>query len=212
MPPRTIVAMGGGGFMEDDPLLDDYILELTGKDRPRVCFVPTAAADSQVAMVQFYRSFSSKADPSDLTLFDRRVRDVAGFLLLQDVIYVGGGNTASMLAVWRAHGVHDVLREAWGRGIVLCGMSAGANCWFEDSITDSFGPVLAALGDGLGFLPGTFCPHYDGEAERRPTYELLVSQGFPPGFAADDQAAVRFDGTDVAECLSSKPDAAVYRV
>jgi peptidase E len=207
-----IVAMGGGGFMDGDPLLDEYILELTGKEHPRVCFVPTASADAQVAMVGFYRFFSGRAEPFDLTLFDRRVQDLRGFLLSQDVIYVGGGNTANMLAVWRVHGVDVILREAWEQGVLLCGMSAGANCWFECSITDSFGPALAPLEDGLGFLPGSFCPHYDGESQRRPTYELLVSEGFPPGLAADDCAAVRFEGTEIAECVSSKPEAGVYRV
>jgi peptidase E len=209
---RTIVAMGGGGFLDDDPLLDEFVLELTGKPRPRVCFLPTASADAQTAIVQFYRAFSGRAEAFDLTLFDRRVQDVRGFLLSQDMIYVGGGNTANMLAVWRLHGVDAALREAWEQGIVLCGMSAGANCWFESSVTDSFGPILAPLHDGLGMLPGSFCPHYDGESQRRPTYELLVSEGFPAGFAADDFAALRFDGTELAECVSSKPEAGAYRV
>jgi peptidase E len=156
--------------------------------------------------------FGKRAEPSDLTLFDRRVEDVAGLLLSQDVIYVGGGNTASMLAVWRAHGVDQVLREAWERGIVLCGMSAGANCWFECSTTDSFGPTLAALDDGLGFLRGSFCPHYDGEPQRRPAYELLISKGFPAGYAADDNAALHFSGTELVECVSSRAEASAYRV
>ena len=205
--------MGGGGFSDEDPLLDEYILGLTGADRPRVCFVPTATGDSERYLAGFYRAFTAlDCHPTDLGLFDRRVQDLEGFLLSQDVIYVGGGNTASMLAVWRTHGVDEILRSAWEQGVVLCGMSAGANCWFECSVTDSFGPVLAPLEDGLGLLPGSFCPHYDGESQRRPTYELLVSEGFPAGYAADDSAALRFDGTELVECVSSKPEAGAYRV
>lgn len=212
MPESHIVAMGGGGFLDGDPLVDEYILSLSGKERPRICYVPTASADHQVGIVQFYRFFSTRADPFDLTLFDRRIEDLAGFLLSQDVIYVGGGNTANMLAVWRVHGVDEILRAAWEQGVVLCGMSAGANCWFECSVTDSFGPTLAPLDDGLAFLSGSFCPHYDSELQRRPTYELLVSKGFPPGYAADDSAALHFSGTELVECVSSKPDAGAYRV
>jgi dipeptidase E len=212
MPEPTIVAMGGGGFLDGDPLLEEYILDLVGKERPRVCFVPTASADSPTGLILFYRFVSGRADGFDLTLFDRQVEDVRGFLLSMDVIYVGGGNTASMLAVWRAHGVDEVLREAWENGVLLCGMSAGANCWFECSVTDSFGPTLGPLHDGLGILRGSFCPHYDGESQRRPTYERLIGEGFPSGLAADDCAAVRFAGTEVAECVSSKAEAGAYRV
>jgi peptidase E len=212
MPDRHIVAMGGGGFVDGDPLIDEYILELTAKDRPRVCFLPTASADHQSSIVQFYRFFSGPAEPFDLTLFDRSVQDLEGFLLSNDVIYVGGGNTANMLAVWRVHGIDEILRSAWEQGIVLCGTSAGANCWFEGSITDSFGPTLAPLHDGLGFLEGSFCPHYDGEPQRRPTFELLISKGFPSGYAADDAAALHFVGTELVECVSSKPEAGAYRV
>jgi peptidase E len=163
-------------------------------------------------MVAFYRFFSTRAEPFDLTLFDRRVQDLEGFLLSQDVIYVGGGNTANMLAVWRVHGVDEILKAAWEQGVVLCGSSAGANCWFEASITDSFGPALAPLHDGLGFLQGSFCPHYDSELQRRPTYELLVSKGFPPGYASDDAAALHFVGTELVECVSAQAEAGAYRV
>ena len=122
----------------------------------------------------------ARAELSVLTLFHREVSDIAELLLSQDVIYVGGGNTANMLAIWRLHGVDVVLREAWSRGIVLAGVSAGANCWFEACSTDSFGPDLAPLNDGLGFLAGSFCPHYDGEVLRKPTYERWVAEGVLP--------------------------------
>jgi dipeptidase E len=210
---RHIVAMGGGGFSMDDDLLDDFVLSLVPKDRPRICFLPQATDNADRYNVGFYRAFARRScEPSDLALFAREIEDLEDFLLSQDVIYVGGGNTANMLAVWRVHGVDRILRAAWEQGVVLCGLSAGANCWFENSVTDSFGPTLAALDDGLGFLPGSFCPHYDGEPQRRPTYERLVSKGFPAGHAADDFAAVHFVGTELAECVTSRKGAAVYRV
>jgi dipeptidase E len=129
------------------------------------------------------------------------------------VIYVGGGNTANLLAVWRLHGLDAILREALDGGAVLCGVSAGMNCWFDASTTDSFGPQIAPLRDGLGFVPGSACPHYHGEPQRRPAYRALVDDGFPPGWAADDGAALRFtaDGA-FAEGVASRPRARAYRV
>ena len=124
---------------------------------------------------------------------------------------MSGGNTANALAIWRVHGVDAILREAWEAGIVLAGASAGMICWFECSVTDSYG-ALAPLHDGLGFLAGSACPHYDGEPERRPTYTRLVADGFPPGLAADDGVALHFDGTELAEVVSWRPDARAYRV
>jgi peptidase E len=141
------------------------------------------------------------------------VSDAREFPLSQDVIYVGGGNTAAMLAVWRQHGVDAILREAWERGIVLCGASAGANCWHEASTTDSFGPALAPLLDGLGFVPGSFSPHYDVEPLRRPLFQAAVAKGdLPPGVACDNCAAVHYEGTAVAEFVSSKPAARAWRL
>lgn len=215
---RTIVAMGGGGFsMEPDvPLLDDFILHLArdrrGRQRPRVCFVGTASGDSDAYLASFYAAFARRADATHLALFDRKVADVEGFLLGQDVVYVGGGNTANMLAVWRVHGVDRALAAAWHAGVVLAGISAGSNCWFESSTTDSFGP-LAALKDGLGFLPGSHCPHFDGEALRRPTFHRLIAAGeLPDGLAADDGAALVFEGPELREVVASRPNARGYRV
>lgn len=215
---RTIVAMGGGGFsMEPDvPLLDDFILHLARKQRrrqrPRVCFVGTASGDSEAYLAGFYAAFARRSEATHLALFDRKVGDVEAFLLEQDVVYVGGGNTANMLAVWRVHGVDRALTRAWESGVVLAGISAGSNCWFECSTTDSFGP-LAALRDGLGLLPGSHTPHYDGEPARRPTFQRLVASGeLPPGLAADDGAALVFDGRELREVVASRPGARGYRV
>src|SRR4051812_29604640 len=158
---RQIVAMGGGGFMMEpqNPLLDDHALAASGADNPRVCFVPTAAGDADSAIVRFYQAFpSTRCRPSHLPLVKSdAVPDRRSLLLDQDVIYVGGGNTVVMLAVWRAFGVDAILRDAWEAGIVLCGVSAGANCWFETGTTDVFGEMTALEGC-LGFLPGSHCP------------------------------------------------------
>jgi peptidase E len=151
--------------------------------------------------------------PCDLTLFDRSVVDLAAFVREQDVFYVGGGNTASLLGVWRAHGLDSLLREAWATGAVLTGASAGMNCWFEASTTDSFGrDQLAPLHDGLGLLKGSACPHYDAEPGRRPLYHDLVKNGFPAGYAADNQAALHFNGGDLVTALTCGPEANAYYV
>jgi dipeptidase E len=209
--------MGGGGFsMEpDNPLLDRFVLSLARSSPPRVCFVPTASGDADGYVADFYRAFSAlDCRPSDLGLFERTIGDLESFVLEQDVIYVGGGNTASLLAIWRAHGLDRALRRAWQEGVVLCGLSAGMNCWFQQSVTDSFDVGrLAALHDGLGLLPGSACPHYDGEEQRRPTFTRLVASGeLPDGWAADDGAGLVFAGQELVEVVASRPDAGAYRV
>lgn len=211
----TIIAMGGGGFgMEpENPLLDEYVLSLTGKERPSVCFVPTASGDAEGYIERFLAAFDDRADTAVLRLFRRTEADLAAFVARQDVVYVGGGNTANMLAVWRLHGLDAVLRDAWRRGTILCGLSAGALCWFEGGVTDSFGVELAPLRDGLGLLPGSFCPHYDGEPLRRPTYERLVQGGdLAGGWAADDGVALHFEGTELVSVVASRANAAAWRV
>lgn len=194
--------------------LHNYVLSLTGKDRPKVCCIPTATGDSPAYLVQFYNNFpGSRCEPSHLALFNRTVRDIRAYLLSQDVILVLGGNTANLLAVWRLHGVDLALREAWEAGIVLCGGSAGSLCWFECGTTDSFDVnQLRPLHDGLGFLPGSHCPHYDGEAQRRPLYHSLISDGFPPGYAIDDDAAIHFTGAELTEVVTGRVGATAYRV
>ena len=210
-----IVALGGGGFSTQpgDPRLDRFIVSLARRPHPRVCFVGTASGDSDGYALRFYRAFVQlDCRPADLGLFDRTIDDLRGFVLEQDVVYVGGGNTASMLAVWRAHGLDEILREAHAAGVVLCGISAGMNCWFEASVTDSFdAATLAPLHDGLGLLPGSACPHYDG-ALRRPTYRALVAQGFPPGYAADDAVGLHFADGELREVVSTREGATAYRV
>jgi peptidase E len=212
---RHIVAMGGGGFSMEprNNVMDDFILSLARKRRPRVCFLPTASGDAVLYIKKFYRHMpASRCRASHLCLFWHNTKDPRKHILAQDVIYVGGGNTANMLAVWRLQGIDMALKEAWRQGIVLAGISAGANCWFEACSTDSFGK-LAPLRDGLGFLPGSVCPHYDGEEQRRPTFHQMIASGqLPSGHALDDYAALHFVGRRVASVVSSRPNAKAYRV
>ena len=195
------------------PLID-YVLSLSQKDRPRVGFIPTATGDSAPSIVAFYDRFpSSRAERSHLSLFNRTIDDIEGYILSQDIIMVGGGNTANMLATWRVHGVDIAIKKAWDSGVIMCGGSAGSLCWFECGTTDSFNlNELEPLYDGLGFLPGSHCPHYDGEEQRRPLYHRLISEGFPPGYALDDDAAIHFVGTDVHKVISSRVNARAYYV
>jgi peptidase E len=205
--------MGGGGFMaEPESPLDELLLSLSPALRPRICFVPTPSGDSDRGIAAFFEAFSRRdCEPSCLRLFGAPEQPVE-HLADQDVIYVSGGNTANALALWRLHGVDRALRDAWNRGAVLGGVSAGANCWFEACVTDSFGLDLGPLDDGLGFVPGSFCPHYDGEELRRPVYRKLVDSGFAAGYAADDGAALHFVVTELREVVASRPGARGYRV
>lgn len=213
----TVLALGGGGFsMSDDgsSALDDHLLDLTGKANPRVCFVPTASGDDLGYARRFEDAFAGRARTSVLSLFCHEPWGYADpqMLLEQDVVYVGGGSTANLLVVWRRHGLPDLLARAAAQGTVLAGISAGMNCWFESSSTDSFGP-LAPLDDGLGFLPGSACPHYLGEADRRDAYRGWVASGaLPGGYAVDEYAALRFvDGVPV-EAVCERPGRPVFRV
>lgn len=213
-PDTQIVAMGGGGFsMEpDNPALDHFVLSLARREHPSVCFLATAAGDAQSYIDSFYDAFRTlPCRPTHVPLF-KRTPDLQTVLLQQDVIYVGGGNTRSMLAVWREWEMPALLRRAWEAGTVLAGVSAGAMCWFENGLTDSSGTGLYPL-SGLGFLAGACCPHYDGEAERRPALHRLVEQGtLTTALALDDGAAAHFINGTLANIVSSRPDARAYRV
>src|ERR1043166_5347058 len=179
----SIAALGGGGFLMEprNPRLDRWLLSLTGRRRPRVLFVPTASGASPRTIARFHRAFAKhECEPSHLQLFNRTVRDLRSFVLRQHVVYVGGGNTAAMLAIWRLHGLDRILAEAYENGALLCGVSAGANCWFEAGLTDSFGRPLRPLHDGLALVAGSFCPHYDGERDRRAAHRRFGGGGPPP--------------------------------
>lgn len=210
-----IVAIGGLPFAQ--PGLRDRMLghlrDLTGRKRPRILHVPTAVGDDQWSIDTMREILGEELwDPNHLSLFGVPEPGWRERVLEQDVIFVNGGNTANMLAVWRVQGFDRALREAWERGAVLAGWSAGAICWFEACVTDSFRPELDGLQDGLGLLGGSCCPHYDGEEKRRPVYHELVAAGFPGGLAIDDGAAVVFQGRELLEVVSVREGAGAYRV
>jgi dipeptidase E len=209
-----IIAMGGGGFSMEprNPLLDLYFLKQTGKRRPRVCFVPTASAESESYIRRFYRAFKKlSCRPTHLSLFHPPT-NLEALVLSQDALYVGGGNTKSMLAVWREWELDRILRKAWHQGVVLGGISAGSICWFEEGLTDSI-PGRWTVLPCLGFLPGSNCPHYDGEPGRRPAYRRAVARGdISGGLAAEDGVALHFIGRKLYRVVSSRPNAAAYRL
>jgi len=210
------VAFGGGGFSMEagNPLLDDYVLSLAPGPRPRVCFLATASGDADHYVVRFYRAFSpARCEPSHVSLFrrDRGAPDPAEHLLAQDVIYVGGGNVTSLLGVWRAHGLDEVLRACWERGVILCGPSAGSLCWFADALTMYDGPPRPVA--GLGLLEHANCVHVDAEPERLAAFRRLVDAGaLRSGYAADDGAALHFVGGELHRVVSSRPAARAYAV
>lgn len=215
MKERHIVAMGGGGFsMEpDNPLLDQYVIECSGKKNPSVCFIPTASAESASYIDNFNSAFGRLGCRTGyLSLFTQPQRDLESWLSAFDIVYVGGGNTRCMLALWREWNLDGILRSLWQDGLVLAGISAGAICWFEQGITDSIPGDLTTM-NCLGFLPGSCCPHYDSEEKRRPDYHRLVGdRSALPGFALDDGAALHYAGDTLDEIVTSRPDAHAYRV
>ena len=207
MADRQIVAIGGG----DPGPVFDFVLGLV-RPAPNVLWVGTAGAEDPWHALRVYDRFQGRATVRRLEFFPWPPSDLRELVLDQDVIVVGGGNTANMLAIWRVHGFDSLLREAWEQGVVLTGSSAGMICWFEVGVTDSFGPQLEGMRDGLGLLPGSACPHYDDEELRRPVYTSLVDGGFPPGYAADAGVGLHFVGTELTAVLSPREGATGYRV
>lgn len=217
---RQIVALGSGfttngaGGWAINPLVG-HVLGLTGRPDPRVCLINTALGDEGRSYAQLYAAFADAgARPTHLALFPMpSAPDPRAHLLAADVVFVGGGSVANMVAVWRVHGLDAALHEAWEQGVVLCGVSAGAICWFGGGTTDSFGYDLRPFTAGLGFLPGSYSPHYDTEPRRRPTFQRLVGDGsLEPGWATDEGVAMRFCGTELVDTFSDRNYAAAYRV
>jgi dipeptidase E len=212
---RQIVAFGGGGFSMEagNPLLDDYVLALPNKPRPKVCFLPSASGDADHYIVRFYRAFDAgRCEPSHVSLFRREAGapDLRTHLLEQDIIYVGGGSVISLLGVWRAHGLDVILRDAWLRGVVMCGVSAGSLCWFREAVTAFHGEPQRV--DGLDLLPWSNTVHYDGEQARDRSYRRFLVDGLCPGYAAEDGAALHFVGERLVRAVSSRPHARAYRM
>jgi dipeptidase E len=210
---RQIIAMGGGGFsgQRRRRALERYVLDQTGKRRPKICFVPTASGDSEKYVAQFYAAFNQlTCKPSHLALFMPTIRDMTAYVEDQDVIYVGGGNTRNMLALWKLWGIDAALKKAYRNGTILAGVSAGGMAWFQAGLTDSFPRRYAAL-DCLGLLKGSFCPHFDSEAKRKPVFRRLVAaRTLPPGYAVDDGVALHFVGERLECVVADRPKALAY--
>lgn len=216
-----ILAIGGGTFVPDgryglspSPLLR-YAFDLTGQDRPRVCFLTTALGDGAEHIARGYAAFSQMdAEVSHIALYPMpNMSDLRAHLLTQDLVYVFGGSVVNLLALWRAHGLDEALREAWQEGVVLSGQSAGALCWHVGGNTDSFGPQLAPLADGLGLLPYSCGVHYDSDPQRRPLLQQLIGEGtLPGGFAADESVALHYVGTEFVQAVSYTKEGGAYRV
>lgn len=211
---RRIVAIGGLSEFsgENGRKLHEYLLGLSAKSRPNVCFIPTASGEAHARVIEFYDVFTSlPCKPSWLSLFSLPTGDLSGFIEGQDIIFVGGGNTRSMLALWREWGLDTILRKAYENGTVLAGSSAGANCWFEQCSTDSIPGDLTVL-QCLGFLEGSFTPHYDIEPKRKPMLHKMLTNGeIRPGYAADNDTALHFADGKVAEAVSARAGALAYR-
>jgi peptidase E len=208
--------MGGGGFtMEpENPVLDEFVLNLARRREPRICFLPTASGDADEQVRRFYTTFDGRhCQASHLSLFRLGTEpiDLRAHLLAQDVVYVGGGSMRNMLAIWREHGLDEILRDCWSQGTVLAGLSAGAMCWFERGISTSTGrpePV-----SGLGLLPGSLSVHRDGEPERRPVFvDAVMTGALPPGYAADDGVGLLFRERELVRVVSSRHGAGAARV
>jgi dipeptidase E len=207
------ILIAGGGF--GTPFIR-YMAELTGKPRPKLLFLPTASADSATSTLAWYRSCAPlNVEPSDQLSFiasTRQDRTWEEVLLSVDGIVCSGGNTLNQQAIWKAHGIDLVLRQAWDRGIVLGGASAGSLCWFEEGTTDSRPKELSVV-QGLGFLKGSHSPHYDAEKDRRPLYQKLIAAGeLKPGYACDNNAGLYFQDNEVKRVVSSRAGAKVYYV
>lgn len=212
---QQIVAIGGAGLSTegDDLLLEKYILSLSAAASPKICFVGTASGDAQTYIDRFYDACTRlPCTPTHLSLFKPPSNDLAAYLLEQEIIYVGGGNTKNLLILWRAWGLDAIMRRAYERGIILCGVSAGSICWFAQGTTDSLFGALTPI-TCLGFLPGSNSPHYNSEPERRPTYHRLIASGeIGDGYAADDGVGLHFVDGSLHRIISSRPDARAYRV
>jgi peptidase E len=207
------ILIAGGGF---GTVFLRYMASLTGKSKPRLCYLPTASADRESGIIRWYENCA----PLDVIPFvqesfissysmDRTWEEV---LLSMDGIVVSGGNTLNQQAIWRAQGIDEVLREAWDRGIVLGGASAGSLCWFEEGTTDSRPRELTKI-ECLGFLKGSHSPHYDGEEQRRPTYHRLIASGvLKPGYACDNNAGIYFEDNEVRRAVRTREGANSYYV
>ncbi|HEX5190787.1 MAG TPA: peptidase E [Streptosporangiaceae bacterium] len=218
---RHVLAIGGlrgesaGSGPDGSPLLLSYAARLTGSRSPRICMLNTAMGDDPGAYLRTYQLLGAlPGRVTHLQLFPMpNAADPEDLLLSQDMIFVGGGSVANMLAVWQVHGVDAIMRKAWQAGVVLSGVSAGAICWFSGGTTDSFGTALRPFTGGLGLFTGSYCPHYDSEDQRRPLYRSLIGDGvLPAGLACDDGAAAHMVDDALAGIVADGPGPRGYFV
>jgi peptidase E len=211
---RKVFTMGGGGFSEEPeiPRLDQYLLSLAQKKKPKVCFFGTASGDAQSYIDKFYDNMKRHSvEASHLALYKVPQEPLREFVLDKDVFYVGGGNTRNLMVLWKEWGLDSLLREAYQAGKVMGGISAGSLCWYEQGVTDSITGILGSI-SCTGILAGSNCPHYDGEKERRPAYQRLIAGGMKDGIACDDGVAAVFENEKLVEFVSSRPNARAYLV
>jgi len=215
---KTIIALGGAGFYKTDLILERYVLSQSSTEKPAILFLPTASGDSAQYIVWFYEVFNQlRCVPHHLSLTSNAFQIPVGmtleeYVLSHDIIWVGGGNTKNMLALWREWGLDVILFKAWNKGIVLAGISAGSLCWFEQGITDSLPHRLSVL-DCLGFLPGSNCPHYNDESKRRPAYEQCMASGqIKAGIAQDQFVALHYQGTELYRVVTNRAEQKAYVV
>ena len=211
---RNIIAIGGGGFGANpgQGIIENYILKQTKKKNPRICFIPTATGDNEAYKVNFYSTFTNlNCYPSHLDFF-KRTPDLNELILNQDAIFVGGGNTKSMLAVWKEWGLDKILKKAYLNGTVMSGVSAGAICWFQNGITDSWASNLKMM-PCLNFVKGTCCPHYDEEPERKPAVKkLLLRNKIKNVYAVDGGAALHIKDEKIFKSVIFKKNKSSYLV
>ena len=212
---KHVLAMGGGGFTSkpENLKLDEYLLSLSNKKNPKVCFIPTASGDDESYRRRFYSSYKKlNCETSHLSLYWPPEGDLREFVLDKDIFYVGGGNTRNLMVLWKEWGLDKYLYEAWDNGAIMAGLSAGSICWFEKGLTDSVTGKLLPL-DCLGFLPNSNCPHFDSESQRRPEYHKAILNGsMMEGIACDDGVAAHFVDGKLKCCVSSMPNAKAYNV
>ena len=211
---RKILAMGGGGFSMEpgNLLLDNFFFSLALKKKPEVCFLGTASGDSQGYVDRFYDYMKDhEVTASHLSLFKPPTSSLRDYVLSKDVLYVGGGNTRNLMVLWKEWGLDKIIVEAYCSGVVLGGLSAGGLCWFEEGVTDSIPGTLSKL-SCMNLIQGSFCPHYDGEEDRRPAFYKLILDGMKPGFACDDSAAIYFENEKFVKAVSSISTANAYKV
>ena len=211
---KQIIAIGGGGFGRSpgEGVIEKYILDQSNKERPNICFIPTATGDNEAYKVNYYSTFSKlNCSPVHLDFF-KRTPDLEELIKQQDVIFVGGGNTKSMLAVWKDWGLDLILKEAYERGVIMCGVSPGAICWFEEGVTDSWSEELKVM-DCLGFVKGACCPHYDEEPQRRPSLSKFLTEGVMQScYAVDGGCALHIENEQEYKAVVFAKDKNAYCV